>query len=44
LALAHRARQLSDAVPWEGFGKLDDESMTALYEYVRILQATCDWR
>lgn len=25
---------LSDEMPWEGFGKLDDESLTALYEYL----------
>ena len=31
-------------MPWEGFGKLDDASLTSLYEYVRILQATCGSR
>ncbi len=31
-------------MPWEGFGKLDDESLTALCEYALILQATCGWR
>lgn len=27
----------ADEMPWEGFGKLDDESLTALYEYITSL-------
>jgi hypothetical protein len=29
-----RGRELSDQMPWRQIGKMDDEELTAIYEYL----------
>ena len=31
------SEELSDEMPWEAIGRLDDESLSALYEFLRTL-------
>jgi hypothetical protein len=33
-ALLGAARELSDQMPWRQIGKMDDEELTAVYEYL----------